>query len=281
MVSKTSNSQAQVLCLGSSLVKATLGYDWISSINKTLPSNIRLINEGIDGCHVPGVTDALPDIAKRIPNPSAIILMAGGNDFTHSLLLQAKKEGRTDGVHPKTWDIFQNHRRGRPPPTLEQFLVDYKELLDRVVGVYPECKNVAVCGLKPVGEDRNGPLNVQIREYNSKLRDIVKENSSKLNISYLEFFEPIATEISDKALLDSEKNGAKIKKSNDILDIFNPSKMVSAKFANLFSFGFYSLDAAGKADGYFSTCDGSHYNESSGKIVVKIIKDHLETSLNK
>ena len=248
-----------ILILGSSLVTGTLGAKWVDSICK--PDQYTIHNHGIDGIQIPGIINFLKT-SKLTIKPFAIVIVAGGNDMTCSLLPDT-----TEGYSKMTAG-----RLGRPPSTPEQFEIEFEELLSLIKQIFGDKVRIGIGNIKIVGEDVNGNINNQVRAYN-KILDaiIIKQN----NMTLIDFYNPICA-LSKARYSDKNASIVPIVGSDDISQIFNPGRMVKVKLWHDLTLGYYTYDYIGESYGFYCTCDGSHFNERSAAIACKVVGGYLE-----
>lgn len=249
-----------ILLLGSSLAKCTLGVDWTKQIDAT---KFTIHNFGINGVQVPGVIEQMRSKSiKLFCKPSVVILIVGGNDVTASF----KEMEGTPG-----YEKIKAGRCNKPPSSPEQFKADMDELLGLIENEYKV--PIGVLNIKIYGEDVNGKLNDQIRTFNTKLSELIEKRQFA---HLIDLYTP-CVELASRAINDMR--GVVPMGSDDIKKIVDPSRMVSVFLWNKLTLGFYSLNKLGEHHGLYSTCDGSHFNERSAAIVAKLVSSFLESHL--
>ncbi|KAI8901186.1 SGNH hydrolase-type esterase domain-containing protein [Globomyces pollinis-pini] len=248
-----------VLVIGSSLVACTLGGNWMDWMKS---EKYRFHNYGINGVQIPGIIDQIQNNSIPVSlKPAMIILMAGGNDLSASLKESEKIQG---------YEKMMAGRLGRPKSSPEQFHLELTELINLIKERYDV--PLIISNIKPIGEDINGKLNDVVRTFNKVIETVIAENK---NLTLLDVHTPLA------ALANQAKDVIKNPiGSDDISAILDPQRMITVFLYNKFSFGWYSLNDLGESRGFYSTCDGSHFNERSTAIVAQCASETLD-ALNK
>jgi lysophospholipase L1-like esterase len=249
-----------ILFLGTSLVAGTLGFPLAPELSK----HFTVHNYGINGVQLPGLIDQLNTVA--IPSsirPDYIVVIAGGNDLTASL------------DYCKSMPKIIQERRGRPDTNLTRFSEELKEYISLLKKKYPSAP-ILIGDIKPIGEDIQGSLNRLVTEYNQEISKIAKD----LQVHLIPTFDPLAEELSKL----SQEEIAKLVGSDEIDKIFSPSRMITVFLLQKATLGWYSYNDMGEARGFYLTCDGSHWNERSGNVVIqsilKAIKTFTDSKLN-
>jgi lysophospholipase L1-like esterase len=243
-----------ILILGSSLAACTLGFNWPSQLDKKYKVN----NYGINGAQVPAVIAQLKSdtIIPKSFVPKAIVLIVGGNDFS-----TAQPEFKKSAGYEK----MKKGREGLPEASIQQFRIEFGDLLTLIKTRF-ESLPVCVINIKPASENiEKSELNRGIQEYNK----IIEQLTNKEELVYADLF----TKLIELLATNPDKTA----KSDDINHVVNGGRMVSSFIKSKATFGFCSQDSIGNANGFYITCDGSHFNERSGKVVVSLVNDFLIT----
>ncbi|KAI8803064.1 hypothetical protein BJ742DRAFT_777549 [Cladochytrium replicatum] len=142
---------SDVLFLGSSLDAGTLGVNWIKALQPAFENSFRLHNYGINGLQLPGLILKLksPTAIPATIRPVAIIVM-----------LRKISRGRL----------------GRPDATPDVFTEDLETVVTLLKDRFPESM-VALCDIKPIGEDVDGKLNDYVRLYNEIITSVAQKHS--------------------------------------------------------------------------------------------------------
>lgn len=237
-----------LLVLGTSLVAGTLGTPWVDKLDK---SGLKTLNYGINGVQLPGIIEQVKTL--QIEKPKAIVIIAGGNDVYASF--PELKQG-----------FFGNGRKGRPDSSPEEFKIEMLELLSLLSEMYGEVP-IGIGNIKPIGEQLDTNLNDQLRAFNGVIDEII---CTKSNYSLLDFYTPLSD------LCRQNNLAVKIESGNPTFMI-NPSRMIYIYSLYKLTLGYYSYNSIGDARGFYCTCDGSHFNERSAAIALKIVLDYLST----
>ncbi|KAJ3269465.1 hypothetical protein HDV01_001385 [Terramyces sp. JEL0728] len=235
-----------LLVLGTSLVAGTLGTPWVNSLAS---SDLKVHNHGLNGVQLPGMIEQLKTL--QVTNPTAIIIIAGGNDVYSSFPEMAK-------------GFFAEGRKGRPQSTPQQFKIEFLELLGILKEKYGTVP-IGIGNIKHIGEHVDTKLNDQLRAYNKIIDEIV---ASQPSYHLMDFYTPLVK-------LCGKNNLTTKIASHDLAFMVNPPRMIYIYLLHKLSFGFYSYDSIGDARGFYCTCDGSHFNDRSAKIATDIVTDFL------
>ncbi|KAI9136393.1 hypothetical protein BKA69DRAFT_154462 [Paraphysoderma sedebokerense] len=233
-----------VLILGSSLAACTLGYNW--------PAQLRqpVLNHAKDGARVGHVHSQLQQITLDTFHdkpPVAIILIVGGNDYSASLPVYRG--------HDKSCSSAEEH--------LTRFRTQVEQLIETIHSKFAmNPPPLGFVNLKPVSENSLSPLNAGIVPYNQVIDDVVKRNASWMAL--IDIHAALVGELSGNAPLLG------------INDIVSPWRMVKAKCKYATVGGWYMThDDIGKGYGFQLSCDGIHWNERSGTILLGLVQDFL------
>jgi hypothetical protein len=251
----------EILFLGSSLLVGDLGYNWFKYMKKN--PRYKYLNFGINGAQIPTVLKQIDRLPNSITNPCCIVLLVGGNDLTFSLL---SKE------HP-AYSKFSEMREQKPPiANAEEFVKEFEALILKLKQRFPKEFLLGIFNIKQMGEDINNVgssikcLNHKVCEYNNLLLNLVVKYEFA---TLLDEYTPISNlmPVYDKKYIGSD----------DINSILVPQRMIKAKLMYLCSLGFLSHNQIGEMYGLYTTCDGSHYNERSGKIIEELVEKFVDT----
>ncbi|KAJ3303403.1 hypothetical protein HDV03_003972 [Kappamyces sp. JEL0829] len=251
----------QILLLGSSLVAGTLGFDWIKSLKlKPENKNRTFHNYGLNGAQVPGVIKHLTTVPDTV-KPDVVIVMVGGNDLVSSLL----------GKDSTGYNKMKEGRLGRPESTPELYFAELQELVSALHAKYGAATPIGICDIKPIGEGTGGKLNEVVALYNAQIGKLVEQCGS--HVKCIRLNSKLA-ELVQQGQEAAKGAAVPLVGSDDILQIFNPSRMVQVMMYK--SMGLWTLNQLGDARGFYCTCDGSHFNERSGVIVANEIQAFVD-----
>ncbi|MEU4765160.1 GDSL-type esterase/lipase family protein [Actinosynnema sp. NPDC023794] len=137
-----------VVAAGASTTRGTLGADWVGALRDR---GHRLVNAGVNG-HTTADLLARVDADVVACRPDAVTLLIGTNDV-----------------------------RGDVP--LDEYRADLGAIVARVRS--GTTARIALLSLPPLGEDLDGALNVELRDYNA----VVEEIATEAGVSYLPLHE--------------------------------------------------------------------------------------------
>ncbi|KAJ3320068.1 hypothetical protein HDV06_005718 [Boothiomyces sp. JEL0866] len=210
-----------LLVLGTSLVAGTLGTPWVNTLES---SDLKVLNYGINGVQLPGIIEQVKSLS--IPKPTAIVIIAGGNDVYASF--PELQEG-----------FFANGRKARPASSPEEFKKEFLELLGMLEEKYRGVP-IGIGNIKHIGEKVDTRLNDQVRAFNKAINEII---SSSANYSLLDFYTPLVK------LCEQNKLSVKIQ-SEDVKFMVNPSRFIYIYMIYKLAFGYYSYNSIGDARGW-------------------------------
>jgi acyl-CoA thioesterase I len=242
----------RVLCLGNSIMKADVGFNWLNALAKDVP-DIEFVNKGENGSQIPGVIDIVKQGFDF--KPSAILVHTGGNDVSCSY---------------NEIPALNASRRGRQQTNLTVFSEEFVEMLKLLSDFNVP---IGVFNLKPQGEDLSSALNENIRKYNSTIARLV---AGCPNANLLDVYTPFMAEIVNRHKLLKYKAPSSL-----ISDIVRPGRIVRVMLLHLFLFGWVTWNWIGEWEGFVMSCDGLHCNERAGTILCTLSHQFLESKMRR
>jgi hypothetical protein len=229
--------------LGSSMAKCSLGFNWTKSLKQPV------LNLGMNNALLKDVYTKQIDKIPSSEDIAAVIIIVGGNDYKASFpdyKLSTKQDQKM---------------------TQLQHLGQFKENADRVIKkVRMKCprSRIGFVNLKPLCENLQSPLNERIVMFNEILAQVVSAQSDS-DIVIIDLYSPIF-------LLLEQNNHSPTSRKQGINDIVSVYVMIFAALKHALFWWLWSFDDIGKSFGYTMSCDGLHWNETSGKVMADLAK---------
>jgi lysophospholipase L1-like esterase len=231
-----------VACLGESLTKGEMSYDWIADL-QSRPQNasIRFVNLGVGGDHTYNALKRVPQVIQCHPNKVVVLIGAGDVICT----LSATRDR-----------VFRIWKRLPQKHSLKWFDENIRQIVSKLKN--ETTARVALCSLPLGGEDPESEVNRRIREYSM----IIKQIANEENVSYLPFYERMHEQI--------VASPGRAFVSNFLFDFLSQSR-AAFKILVLHK----SLDEVGEQNGWRFHVDGLHLNSRSGKILADLVQEFV------
>ena len=231
-----------VACLGESLTKGEVSYDWIADL-QSRPQNAatRFVNLGVGGDHSYNALQRVPQVIQC--HPDKVIVLIGAGDVLCTL------SATRDRVFRIWKHLPQKH-------SLKWFDENIRQIVSRLKN--ETTARVAVCSLPLAGEDPGSEVNRRSREYSM----IIKQIANEENISYIPFYERMYEQV--------VASPGRAFVSNFLSDFLSQSR-AAFKILVLHK----NLDEVGKQSGWRFHVDGAHLNSRSGKILADLVQEFV------
>ena len=236
-----------ILFIGSSIVAGLFGIDWISKLPPK--DGFKYHNYGINGAQVPTIINLIQS-NKISVKPHAIVIMVGGNDVTNSVPIEK-------------YGGFMSERHGRPRTNPKQYGEEMEELIVLIEKKWGSI-SIGLFNLKPQSEKVDGNLNRIVREFNDSLYLLSQKHSQ---ITYLDMYSKMIE------ALDGHEPSPK---ADDIEYVVDVGRMLYVQVMRILTLGAYTLNSYSDARQFYLYCDGLHFNERAGDIVLKVIHPYIE-----
>lgn len=165
---QTSLDSMVVACLGESLTKGEVSYDWIADL-QSRPQNtsLRFFNLGVGGDHTYNALQRVPQVIQC--NPNKVVVSIGGGDLLCTLSATRDR-------------VFRIWKRLPQKHSLKWFEDNIRKIIS---GLRNETTaQIALCSL-PLGEDPESEVNERLRGYSI----IIKQIANEENVNYIPFCE--------------------------------------------------------------------------------------------
>jgi lysophospholipase L1-like esterase len=231
-----------VACLGESLTKGEVSYDWVSDL-QSRPQNasIHFVNLGVGGDHSYNALKRVDQVVQCRPNKVVVLIGAGDAICTMSATRDR---------------VFRIWKRLPQKHSLEWFNENIRQIADQLKS--ETTARVALCSLPLAGEDPESEINRRAREYSM----IVKQIADEQNVSYIPFYERMHEEIA--------ASPGRALTPNFLYDFLSECQ---AAFRILILHK--NLDEVGQQSGSRFHVDGLHLNSRSGKILADLVQEFV------
>lgn len=158
-----------VVCLGASIVRGQVSYDFINILNKRMANDgFRFANKGFPGDQAYNLLMRIDSIIQYMPE--FIIILIGTNDVTAAL-------------NPRLARLSQITRKYPESPSAEF----YRENMKKIIKDLKEktSAKIALISLPILGEDLTSIYNQHTKKYNA----ILKELADQDQVAYLPVYE--------------------------------------------------------------------------------------------
>jgi lysophospholipase L1-like esterase len=238
------NKKMIVACLGESLTKGEVSYNWIFDLqSRTENYSTHFVNLGVGGDHSYNALQRLPQVIQCCPDKVVVLIGAGDVLCT----LSAARD-----------HIFRIWKHLPQKHSLKWFDENMRQIVSKLKN---ETKaKIGICSLPLAGENPESEVNKRMREYSMIIRQITQEE----NISYLPFNERMHEQI--------VASPGRTFISNFLYDFLSQCK---AAFKILILHR--KLDEVGKQNRWHFHVDGVHLNSNSGKILANLVQDFITT----
>ena len=164
-----------VACLGESLTKGEVSYDWIADL-QSRPQNaaIRFVNLGVGGDHTYNALKRVPQVIQCRPHKVVVLIGAGDVICT----LSATRDR-----------VFRIWKRLPQKHSLKWFDENIRQIVSKLK--HETTAQVALCSLPLIGEDPESEVNRRIEEYSQVIRQIACEE----NVNYIPFYEQMNEQV--------------------------------------------------------------------------------------
>ncbi|MBN1217338.1 MAG: hypothetical protein JXM69_00295 [Anaerolineae bacterium] len=239
---QTSSAGMVVACLGESLTKGEVSYDWIADL-QSRPQNaaIRFVNLGVGGDHTYNALKRLHQVIQCHPNKVVVLIGAGDVICT----LSATRDR-----------VFRIWKRLPQKHSLKWFDDNIRQIVSKLRN--ETTAQVALCSLPLAGEDPESEVNGRIKEYSQVIKQIVCEE----NVSYIPFYEQMNEQV--------VASPGRAFESNFLSDFFAQSR-AAFKILVLHQ----NLDEVGQQSGWRFHTDGLHLNSYGGKILADLVQEFV------
>ncbi len=231
-----------VACLGESLTKGEVSYDWIGDLHSR-PQNasIRFVNLGVGGDHSYNALQRLPQVIEC--RPDKVIVLIGAGDVLCTL-------------SPTRDRVFRVWKRLPQKHSRQWFEENIRQIASRLKSV--TTAQVALCSLPLAGEDPEAEVNRRAGEYSMLIKQITAEE----NVSYIPFHERMREQVA--------ASPGRAFVSNFLSDLLSQSR-AAFKILVLHK----GLDEVGQQGGWRFHVDGLHLNSRSGRILANLVQEFV------
>jgi lysophospholipase L1-like esterase len=239
---QASSQSMVVACLGESLTKGEVSYDWIADL-QSRPQNasIRFVNLGVGGDHSYNALKRVPQVIHC--HPDKVVVLIGAGDVLCTL---SATRGR----------VFRIWKRLPQKHSLKWFEENIRQIVSKLKN--ETTARVALSSLPLAGEDPESEVNRRAREYSTIIKQIALEE----NVSYLPFYERMYEQV--------VASPGRAFVSNFLSDFLSQSR-AAFKILVLHK----NLDEVGKQSGWRFHVDGAHLNSRSGKILADLVQEFV------
>jgi lysophospholipase L1-like esterase len=231
-----------VACLGESLTKGEVSYDWVSDL-QSRPQNasIRFVNLGVGGDHTYNALKRVDQVIQC--HPSKVVVLIGAGDVICTMSATRDR-------------VFRIWKRLPQKHSLEWFSDNIRRIANQLKN--ETTARVALCSLPLAGEDPESEINRRAREYSM----IIKQIADEENVSYIPFYERMHEQI--------VASPGRAFKSNFLSDFLSECQ-AAFKILVLHK----DLDEVGQQSGWRFHTDGLHFNSRSGKILADLVQEFV------
>jgi lysophospholipase L1-like esterase len=239
---QTSLNGMVVACLGESLTKGEVSYDWIGDL-QSRPQNasIRFVNLGVGGDHSYNALKRLPQVIECLPDK--VVVLIGGGDVLCTL----------SPTRDRIFRIWKRLPQKHSPEWLEENIRQIARKLKNETTA-----RVALCSLPLAGEDPASEVNRRARDYSM----IIKQIADEENVSYIPFYERMHEQVA--------ASPGRAFVSNFLFDFLSQCQ-AAFKILVLHK----DLDEVGKQSGWRFHVDGIHLNSRGGKILADLVQEFV------
>jgi acyl-CoA thioesterase-1 len=164
-----------VACLGESLTKGEVSYDWVADL-QARPQNaaIHFVNLGVGGDHAYNALKRLPQVIQCRPNK--VVVLIGAGDVISTVSATRDR-------------VFRIWKRLPQKHSLKWFDENIRQIVSKLK--HETTAQVALCSLPLIGEDPESEVNRRIEEYSQVIRQIACEE----NVNYIPFYEQMNEQV--------------------------------------------------------------------------------------
>ncbi|MCK5735759.1 MAG: hypothetical protein KAH21_04735 [Spirochaetaceae bacterium] len=230
-----------IMLIGNSLTAGNLGIPYSRYLN--LPTDSRIINQGLDGDTLLGVKNRL-EAALEMESPDILVIQTGANDI---LLPEMNSRGGT-------WKPFVEEMKKRgslPTENPISFLNIYTEMISVAISSGLNSRRIICATIPPIGENLLSSRNKKRMEYNRSIRRAVKITAACL------------ADIAE----NFEEELRKIEIPSDWF-FSNPADFISDVKEVRRGKGAMNLS---KERGLYLTMDGAHLNEKGAELMGRVL----------
>jgi lysophospholipase L1-like esterase len=241
---RSSPNRLTVACLGESLTKGEVSYDWIADL-RSRPQNtaVRFVNLGVGGDHSYNALQRLPQVIQCRPHKVVVLIGAGD-----ALCMSSAARDR----------VFRIWKRLPQKHSLKWLDENIRQIVRKLKN--ETTAQIALCSLPPLGEDPEAGVNRHIREFSMAIRRIADQEK----VGYIPCFERMHEQIT--------ASPGRAYVPNFLVDFLAQCR---AAFAILVLHR--SLDEVGHQGGWRFHVDGVHLNSRSGKILADLVQEFVES----
>jgi lysophospholipase L1-like esterase len=228
-----------VACLGESLTKGEVSYDWVADL-QSRPQNafVRFVNLGVGGDHSYNALRRVPQVIQC--HPGKVVVLIGAGDVLCTL-------------SPTRDRVFRIWKHLPQKHTRKWFEENIRQIVSRLKN--ETTAQVALCSLPLAGEDPESEVNRRAGEYSL----IIKQIADEENVSYIPFHERMYEQVAafpGRAFV-----------SSFLFDFLSQSR-AAFKILVLHK----DLDEVGRQSGWHFHVDGAHLNSRAGKILADLVQ---------
>jgi lysophospholipase L1-like esterase len=239
----TSTKRTIVACLGESLTKGEVSYDWVADLgSRPQNASVRFVNLGVGGDQSYNALRRLPRVIQC--RPDKVIVLIGAGDVINT-------------ISPTRQFVFRIWKRLPRKPSPEWFEENIRQIVTTLKR--ETAARVALCSLPVAGEDPEAEVNRRARAYSAILRRIAHEE----NVRYIPFGERMTEQIA--------ASPGRPFASNFLLDFLSQCR---AAFKILVLHN-RNLDEIGKQAGWQFHVDGVHLNSRGGRILADLAQEFV------
>jgi lysophospholipase L1-like esterase len=232
-----SPSTRTVACLGDSITKGMISYDWVRELSRKMPE-FRFLNHGINGDLAYNALQRLePVIAAK---PDVVVILLGTNDVLHaipSIELRIKKTNLPQ------------------KPDKDWFRKNLHEIIQLIQT--RTTARILIASMPVIGEGLHHSSNHLVQQYN----EIVRQTAEQYSLIYLPFHEALVQILEEEPV----PNPIRLEESFSVV--------VKAMMRRLVLW--QSYDTISDVYGLKLTTDTIHLNSRSGKILGDLVAERL------
>ena len=228
----------KIACLGDSLTEGKISYNWVHQIQEELGGNYEFRNFGVHGELAYNALQRLDDIHAY--QPDMVLVFLGINDA-----IACSSEANTKR--------YMQEQKLPERPSLESFSTHLSSILEDFQNY-----QVALINIPSLGDDLTHPANDLVRER----RTVIQQITAARNIAVLDIHSQMCDYLSQNS---PEK----------LVTFRTDLRLMILTMARIEKMG-RNWNAISQKYGLVLTTDTIHLNETSGRILVDLVKNFLK-----